>query len=129
MTEILDFRRPSVLPLSQRRQAAALRYGFPVLVYVVATLATGANWLGDTVDYVESIVQFSHGVNHWMWDFAHLLWRPLGWVLSTAFAPITRMFVGQDEHLNVILTLNCVSWLAGLVCVICIHSLARRVSE
>lgn len=118
----------AVAPLSKRQQAAVVRYGFPILVYVVATIATGANWLGDTVDYVESIVQFSHGVNHWMWDFAHLLWRPLGWVLATAFAPITTMFVGRDEHLSVMLTLNSISWLAGLVCVICIHSLATRVS-
>jgi hypothetical protein len=104
------------------------RYGFAIATYVAATLATGSDWMGDTVDYVESIVQFSHGVNHWMWDFAHLLWRPLGWVLSSAFAPITRVFVGDNEHLNVILTLNAISWLAGLVCVICIHSLTRHVS-
>src|SRR6266571_869635 len=102
------------------------RYGFIVAAYIATTLVTGAYWMGDTVDYVESIVQFSRGVDHWMWDFAHLLWRPLGWVLSSAFAPITNVFVGENEHLNVMLTLNSVSWLAGLVCVICIHSLARR---
>jgi len=104
------------------------RYGFAIATYVAATLATGSDWMGDTVDYVESIVQFSRGVNHWMWDFAHLLWRPLGWVLSSVFAPITRVFVGENEHLNVMLTLNAVSWFAGLVCVICIHSLTRHVS-
>jgi hypothetical protein len=104
------------------------RYGFIVAAYVATTLATGAYWLGDTVDYVESIVQFSRGVDHWMWDFAHLLWRPLGWVLSSAFAPVTRFFVGKDEHLNVMVTLNAVSWLAGLVCVISIYSLARRMT-
>ena len=104
------------------------RYGLAVTTYIAATLATSANWMGDTVDYVESIVQFSRGVDHWMWDFAHLLWRPLGWVLSSVFAPITRIFVGENEHLNVMLTLNSVSWLAGLLCVICIHSLTRHVS-
>jgi hypothetical protein len=104
------------------------RFGLVAGVYVAATLTTSAYWMGDTVDYVESIVQFSHGVNHWMWDFAHLLWRPLGWVLASLSAPVTRVFVGSDEHLNVMLTLNAVSWLAGLVCVICLRSLAWRVS-
>ncbi len=104
------------------------RYGFIVAAYIATTLATGAYWLGDTPDYVESIVQFSRGVDHWMWDFAHLLWRPLGWVLYSAFAPVTSVFVGKNEHLNVMVTLNAVSWLAGLVCVVCIYSLARRMS-
>jgi hypothetical protein len=104
------------------------RYGFIVAAYFATTLATGPYWMGDTVDYVESIVQFSRGVDHWMWDFAHLMWRPLGWVLSSAFAPVTSVFVGNNAHLNVMATLNAVSWLAGLVCVICIYSLARRMS-
>ena len=105
------------------------RFGFVVTTYVVVTLVTGANWMGDTVDYVESIVFFSRGVDHWMWDFAHLLWRPLGWVLSSLFAPITRMLVGPNESLNVMLTLNFVSWVAGLVCVICLYSLAWHVTR
>lgn len=118
------------IPRSQpvASSAALPRWSFAALTYVIATLVTGANWLGDTVDYVESIVLFSRGVDHWMWDFAHLLWRSLGWVLSTLFAPATRVFVGPDERLNVILTLNAVSWISGFVCVILIHSLALQVS-
>jgi hypothetical protein len=104
------------------------RYGFVLATYLAATLATAASWMGDTVDYVESIEWFSRGVNHWMWDFAHLLWRPLGWVLFTIFAPITRLVVGDNDWLQIMLTLNCVSWLAGLVCVICVYSIANRVS-
>ena len=104
------------------------RYAFVVAAYITATMITRANWMGDTVDYVESIVQFSRGVDHWMWDFAHLLWRPLGWVLSTAFAPLTRLLAGDDPHLNVMLTLNAISWIAGLVCVVCMYSLARAIS-
>ena len=98
-------------------------------MYVAATLATSSNWMGDTVDYVESIVFFSRGVDHWMWDFAPLLWRPLGWVLSSLFAPITRILVGSNETLNVMLTLNFISWVAGLVSVICLHSLAWHLSR
>lgn len=105
------------------------RFGFVVAAYLAVTLATTANWMGDTVDYVESIVLYSRGIDHWMWDFAHLLWRPLGWLLSSFFAPVTRMFVGPSESLNVMLTLNFVSWVAGLFCMICMDSLAWHVSR
>jgi hypothetical protein len=102
------------------------RYGFVVAAYVGATFATRANLMGDTADYVESITLFARGVNHWMWDFAHLLWRPLGWILSLAFAPVTRVVVGENDRLNVMLTLTSVSWLAGLLCVVLVHSLVRQ---
>lgn len=122
------------IPAGDAGRAGALaqwirRFGFVVAAYVAVTMATSANWMGDTVDYVESIVFFSRGVNHWMWDFAHLLWRPLGWVLSSLFAPVTRLIVGPNESLNVMLTLNFASWLAGLVCVLCLNSLTWRVSQ
>lgn len=123
----------SANPVGTARLAALVqwvrRFGFVVATYLVVTLSTSSPSMGDTVDYVESIVLFSKGVNHWMWDFAHLLWRPLGWVLSSLFAPVTRLFVGSNQALNVMLTLNSVSWVAGLVTVICLHSLALRVSR
>ncbi len=102
------------------------RYGFVLAAYIITTLVTTANWQGDTVDYVESIALFNRGVNHYMWDFAHLFWRPLGWLLSVVFAPITSLFVGNDDRLNVMLTLMCVNWIAGAFCVILIHSIVHR---
>jgi len=59
------------------------RYGFVIAAYIVATFSTSAIFMGDTVDYVESITLWSRGVNHNFWEFAHLLWRPLGWVTSS----------------------------------------------
>src|SRR5438132_4432722 len=104
------------------------RYGFVIAAYIVATFSTSAIFMGDTVDYVESITLWSRGVNHNFWEFAHLLWRPLGWVTSSLLSPITSLFVGPSQRLNVTLTLITISWLAGAVCVVQIHSLARRVS-
>ena len=104
------------------------RQGFVLVAYIVATFATRAEWMGDTADYVESITLFRHGVNHWMWDFAHLLWRPLGWLLSTLFSPVTGLFVGDNDRLKVTLTLTSVSWVAGLLCVVLIRALTLRLS-
>jgi hypothetical protein len=104
------------------------RHGFIGAAYIAGTFATRANSMADTVDYVESITLFERGVNHWMWDFAHLFWRPLGWILSFVFAPVTALFVGENDRLNVLLTLTSVSWLAGLLCVVLIHALVGRLT-
>ena len=104
------------------------RFGGVVAMYVAVTLATGATWMGDTVDYVESIVYYNHGIDHWMWDFAHLLWRPLGWLVSVIVAPLTRLVVGRSESLNVMLTLNAISWIAGLAALLALFSLATHFS-
>ena len=51
-------------------------------VYVLATWLTDAAFMGDTEDYVDSAVAFRNGVDYRFWEFGHLFWRPLGWLLS-----------------------------------------------
>jgi len=81
--------------------------------------------MGDTIDYVSSIIAMRHGQNHYFWEFAHLLWRPIGWVFALLVTPLTRLIVGDNEYANVTLQLLIVSWFAGLLMVFVSYRLVK----
>lgn len=99
------------------------RYGPVLIMYVLATSVTNAYSMGDTRIYVAHILESS---GYAFWDFGHVLWRPLGWLLDSTFRPLTRLVSGEDPRVAVTLTLMAVSWIAGLVSVLLVHALARR---
>lgn len=104
-----------------------------LLTYFLATFFTDAYYMGDTPGYVKSILAYEHGgVFGWdnpFWEFGHLVWRPLGYVALHLLRPLTSLFVGGDERLNLTLALMWVNWLAGLACVLLLHSLLKRLSQ
>jgi hypothetical protein len=102
------------------------RYGLIVTVYLLATGFTKADFMGDTIDYVASIVAMAEGHYYYFWEFAHLLWRPLGWAAFWLLTPLTRRFVGDNPYANVTLQLLTISWLAGLLAVFLTHAVVRR---
>ncbi|MEP6925632.1 MAG: hypothetical protein ABI954_14290 [Pyrinomonadaceae bacterium] len=58
-------------------------YIFGALIFVFAVTFTDAKYWGDSADYVDSVIFFEHGKNYNFWEFGHLLWRPLGWLVWT----------------------------------------------
>jgi hypothetical protein len=98
-----------------------------VLLYLVASFFTRAYFMGDTVDYSQSIVLQAVGRDYLFWEFGHLLWRPLGYILFRVSTPLTRHFVGQDESTSATLVLLSLSWLGGLVCVLSLYGLLNRI--
>ena len=90
------------------------KYGPVLATYLLVTWFTNADFMGDTVDYVSAIILMRQGEDRSLWEFAHLLWRPFGWVFSLLVTPLTRLFVGDNEHANATLQLLTVSWFAGL---------------
>lgn len=101
------------------------RYGLVLAVYLLVTWFTNADFMGDTIDYVSSIILMRQGEDRSLWEFAHLLWRPFGWVFSLLMTPLTRLFVGDNEYANVTLQLLIVSWLAGLLMVFLSYRLIK----
>ena len=82
--------------------------------------------MGDTVDYSESIVERMAGRDFLFWEFGHLLWRPLGFVLFRVSAPLLRHYVGQDALTNATLVLIGLSWIGGLVSVLSLYGILNR---
>lgn len=105
------------------------RYGLVLAVYVLATWLTNAAFMGDTDDYVDSAVAFVNGVDYRFWEFGHLFWRPLGWLLSRVWLPVTQLRVGADTRANVMLTFLIINWLAGLMGVLALFAMLRGVCQ
>ncbi len=99
------------------------RYGLVLAVYLAATYATRAEFMGDTVHVEELILASKLG------EFGHLLWYPLGWLLSQLVIPAGRLLVGAEARTTVIMTLVGISWLAGLLSVFMLHNVVRMISR
>ena len=101
--------------------------GLVLLAYTFASIFTSAYFMGDTADYAQSIVAFSQGRNYQFWEFGHVLWRPLGFLVFSLFSRVTQLFVGTDPYVNATVILLTLSWFAGLITVLSLHGLLTRV--
>lgn len=97
---------------------------FPALLYALVTYLTTPYFMGDTADYVDSILT---GIE--FWEFGHVLWRPLGWVMFHLLHPVTGALLGFDERMSAAFGLILVNWVAGLVSVLAMRAFILRVVE
>src|SRR5262249_50797939 len=112
------------------------------IIYIFATWFTNAHFMADTGGYIVSILAYD-GVSEYVaenpvvgdfhsenpfWDFGHLLWRPLGLVLYKTLGPLSKFLVGSDPGINVVFLLMALNFVAGLVCVLLLHSLVMRIT-
>ena len=104
------------------------QYALVVATYLLATAVTDADFMGDTIDYVTSILAIREGRNYFFWEFAHVLWRPFGWLFSLLVTPLTHLIMGDNEYANVTFQLLIVSWLLGLLMVFLCYSLVNRLT-
>ncbi|HZG52838.1 MAG TPA: hypothetical protein VEZ40_11950 [Pyrinomonadaceae bacterium] len=109
----------------QPRHKRWKRYAPALGLYCVAALLTDAYFMGDTLRYVDSIEAHLKGQYLNFWEFGHLFWRPLAYLCSRLFYPLTHLFVGSDIRLNVALTLVALNWLAGAAGVVALNALVR----
>lgn len=83
--------------------------------------------MGDTVDYAIAIIERAAGRDYFFWEFGHLLWRPLGFVLFKVSAPLTGRFVGGSGQASAVLVLIGLSWAGGLVSVLSLYGVLNRI--
>ena len=110
---------PSYLPL--RRRFAP--YGLILVVYALASRYTDAFFMGDTWIYVTDLLK-AKSLGGSFWDFGHALWLPVAWLVSWILQPLGGL--GDDARERATLTLMAINWVAGLLSVFVVHSLARR---
>jgi hypothetical protein len=122
-TEALNNEGASTLT---RWRAFATGCGSLVAIYLLATILTGAYFMGDTADYVDSIVSFLGGQDYKFWEFGHLFWRPLGWLVYEVCKPLISFQGDGDVRLHVTVVLLVLNWLAGLLSVCALYGTVRR---
>jgi hypothetical protein len=98
-----------------------------VLFYLVASVFTGAYFMGDTADYSLALVEKAAGRDYLFWEFGHLLWRPLGYVLFRVASPLMQRFGGFEPQASATLVLLALSWIGGLVSVLSLYGLLNRI--
>jgi hypothetical protein len=114
---------------NNRLYLLARTHGLVLTVYLLITLFTNAYFMADTADYVDSIVSFVDGRYYDFWEFGHLFWRPLGWLLYALSKPLTGLVGGSDVRFHVLLVLVALNWLTGLLCVCALHGILGRLCQ
>lgn len=102
------------------------RYGSVFVVYLLATLFTAPHFMADTVWYADAILSNDKSR---IWEFGHLLWRPLGSAVFTAFSPLTQLVMGTDPRANVVFVLVMLGWLSGLMSALLLYAFVRRICQ
>jgi 4-amino-4-deoxy-L-arabinose transferase-like glycosyltransferase len=123
-----DAPRPAPTPAATLRRDGAL-----VLIYLLVTALTSANFMGDTLYYADSVLGMAAGrITPSVWDargnysffeFGHLLWRPLGCALYLLCGSLARRLYANDARDAALFVLVAANWAAGLASVL----LLRRV--
>jgi hypothetical protein len=95
-------------------------------LYALIMTATAALWMGDTVDYAQSIEAALSGGNYEFWEFGHLFWRPLGWVIYRPVGPLIERLTRLETGRAIISLLIALNWVAGLAGALGLNRLVSR---
>src|SRR5271157_493521 len=70
-------------------------YAAVLLAFILELFFTRSAFVGDTYWYMEDIAAYMRGdggAGPRMWDFGHIAWRPLGWLLTWGISPALQAF-------------------------------------
>ena len=112
------------------------------VVYVCAQMFTNAHFMADSGGYVVSILAKAgvadyvaqnpmvgdYRTENAFWEFGHLFWRPLGFVLFKVLSPVSSLVIGGEPVDNVLFLLLAINFLAGLVSALLIYGLIEKLT-
>jgi hypothetical protein len=99
-------------------------FGPATILYILITSATAALFWGDSVDYAENALNGDH-----FWEFGHLLWRPLGFLLAHTLLPLPAFLGGYNGVPGAVALFLAVAWLCGLGATLSLRSLLGLIVE
>jgi hypothetical protein len=109
------------------------RHGLVLAIVAVVIALTDAYYLGDTADYVGSVLTNATNPQgaRWnpLWEFGHLLWRPLGLILLKVLHSVSSDGFGLPPHLLLTRAFIAVNILCGVGVAVLTHSLALSVTR
>jgi hypothetical protein len=99
-------------------------------VLAIILMTTRAVELGDTQGYANDIVDHlgksPFGAGNSLWEFGHLLWRPLGWVMLTLLSPLLSALTNWTPTMQASFVLIAMSAVCALIAVVFWYAIARR---
>jgi len=98
-------------------------YIFAAIVFFAAILLTDAIFWADTSDYVDSAIAFQEGGNYNFWEFGHLFWRPLGWVVWSQL--FQSGYIG-NWRMEMNSTFQWLNYIAGFVSTLALVAILRK---
>lgn len=110
------------------------RYGWwilPAAVFLASIALTQPPFIGDSIPYSDQItaVRNSTAAPGTLWEFGHILWRPLGFWLSGWVAPAIPNSMAWTPQLKVLRILVMLNEAAGLVGALLVYLLSLRLSR
>jgi hypothetical protein len=111
--------------VQQRSELASV--AFAVLLFVALYLMTVPERIGDTAVYAGDIVGYMQGgAPTLLWEFGHLLWRPIGYGLWLVAHPwMSSLSLGRPIN-EVMALLFGVNFIAGLALTVLVFAICRR---
>lgn len=102
-----------------------------VAIYLASIAATETQFRADAWWYIGDALAVRAGTQHAasLWEFGHLLWRPLVYSLSPALLKLASGNVAWSPNLKVLYGLVWIDRLAGLAAVLLMTDLLRRVTR
>jgi len=119
---------PGLVSLSRINRRPAWPYLVIAVVYLLLTVLTRSEFIGDTVFYVSDI-QASlacPSIHHYcpeLWDAGHLLWRPAGRLLTPPLLPLLCRATGGNPIMATTLLLVAVSTIATLIASLLLYAI------
>jgi hypothetical protein len=101
---------------------------FAVALYVLSVAVTKAPFIADTPAYAAQIAGVRDGSLPAtdLWEFGHILWRPLCWLVAPLFALLTPDSIAWTPRLKIVFGMVVINYLSGLVTVLVMADLIRR---
>lgn len=117
-----------VEPRISTASALLRRFGPISVIYFTVLAVTRPDRFGDTGSYVHDILLFDRGsfsgYPNPLWDFGHVCWRPLGWLLYKLFGAATPYFSTGEESLAIATVMIAFTMACGFLSVVLVQSLA-----
>ncbi len=98
----------------------------PALLYILLIALTHPPFIGDTPLYAGELAAASGISTPALWEFGHILWRPLGFLLSPLFLSAIPDSIAWTPVLKISYGLICLTVVSGLICTVLIYDLSRR---
>ena len=128
--------RPAISPAANRTRAGARAWAGSILpliaIYAFLLAVTRPTYIGDTYWYVLDIGRaLGQGWPHSekIWNFAHLLLRPAGLLLSSAFLGAVAPWFGGSRDAGIAFLLIALSVAATLICALLVRNMTLRLTR